>query len=486
MSVTGEGPNLELRKGYLMVRTARTTESGRSRAQAENTGRNPGGQACGVEYCPCVRRNPDPLNQQLIEQMIDPENMRRAWKQVRRNRGAAGVDGRSIEKTHLFLRDHWPEIRRSILEGSYKPKPVLRVKIPKPGGGERKLGIPTVVDRLIQQAISQILSPLYEPEFSETSYGFRPRRSAHHAVKKAKSYQLEGKRWIVDMDLKQFFDEVDHDILMSRLGRKVKDKRIKRLINAILKAGVRDGDRQFHTPKGTPQGGPLSPLLSNILLDELDKELERRGHNFVRYADDCNIHVGSRRAGERVLQSITRFVETRLKLKVNRAKSAVDRPWKRTFLGFSFTSHIRTLKIRIPAGSIKGMKGNLKKLFRQGRGRNLGHLIREDLNPRLRGWLNYFRLAEVKSYAEEIDKWIRHRLRDIIWRQWKRPYTRYRGLKRRGIGEQRARKSATNGRGPWWNAGASHMNDAFRKNYFDKLGLYSLVDELGKQRRISA
>ena len=254
-------------------------------------------------------------------------------------------------------------------------------------------------------------------------------RSAHQAVKKAKSYQLEGKRWIVDMDLKQFFDEVDHDILMSRLGRKVKDKRIKRLINAILKAGVRDGDRQFHTPKGTPQGGPLSPLLSNILLDELDKELERRGHNFVRYADDCNIHVGSRRAGERVLQSITRFVETRLKLKVNRAKSAVDRPWKRTFLGFSFTSHIRTLKIRIPAGSIKGMKGNLKKLFRQGRGRNLGHLIREDLNPRLRGWLNYFRLAEVKSYAEEIDKWIRHRLRDIIWRQWKRPYTRYRGLK---------------------------------------------------------
>lgn len=326
--------------------------------------------------------------------------------------------------------------------------PVLRVRIPKPGGGERKLG-------------------------------------AHQAVEKVKSYQLEGKRWVVDMDLKQFFDEVGHDILMSRLGRKIRDKRLKRLINTILKAGVRDADETLPTSKGTPQGGPLSPLLSNILLDDLDKELERRGHSFARYADDCNIYVKSRKAGERVLQSITQFFEGRLKLKVNQAKSAVDRPWKRTFLGFSFTAHIKTLKIRIPAKSIKGMKANLKKLFREGRGRNLGNFIQNDLNSKLRGWLNYLSLADVKSYAEEIDGWIRHHLRCLIWRQWKRVYTRYKGLRRRGLGERRAWCSVRNGRGPWWNAGTSHMNDAFRKSYFDGLGLYSLVDELQRKRRLS-
>jgi RNA-directed DNA polymerase len=427
----------------------------------------------------------DPQNQQLLEQVVDVENMRRAWKQVARNRGAAGVDGRSIKETYLFLRDHWPEICLSILEGSYRPMPVLRVKIPKPGGGERKLGIPTVVDRLIQQAISQVISPYFEPEFSENSYGFRPGRSAHQAIEKVKSYQLEGKRWVVDMDLKQFFDEVDHDILMSRLGRKIRDKRLKRLINAILKAGVKEGEETLPTPKGTPQGGPLSPLLSNILLDDLDKELERRGHSFARYADDCNIYVGSRQAGERVLQSITQYVEVKLKLKVNGAKSAVDRPWKRTFLGFSFTAHIKNLKIRIPAKSIKGMKGNLKKHFRQGRGRNLRNFIQKDLNPKLRGWLNYFSLAEVKSYAQEIDGWIRHHLRCLIWRQWKRVYTRYKGLRRRGLSENRAWRSVLNGRGPWWNSGASHMNEAFPKSYFDRLGLYSLVDELQRKRRIS-
>jgi RNA-directed DNA polymerase len=429
----------------------------------------------------------DPQNQQLLEQVVDAENMRRAWKQVARNRGAAGVDGRSIKETYLFLRDHWPEIYLSILEGSYRPMPVLRVKIPKPGGGERNLGIPTVVDRLIQQAISQVISPYFEPEFSENSYGFRPGRSARQAIEKVKSYQLEGKRWVVDMDLKQFFDEVNHDILMSRLGRKIRDKRLKRLINAILKAGVKEGEETLPTPKGTPQGGPLSPLLSNILLDDLDKELERRGHSFARYADDCNIYVKSRQAGKRVLQSITQYVEGKLKLKVNQTKSAVDRPWKRTFLGFSFTAHTgKNLKIRVPAKTIKGIKGNLKQLFRQGRGRNLKNFTQGDLNPKLSGWLNYFSLAEVRSYAEELDGWIRHHLRCLIWKQWKRVYTRYKGLRRRGLGEKRAWRSVLNGRGPWWNSGASHMNDAFKKSYFDGLGLYSLVDELQKKRRIAA
>jgi len=419
----------------------------------------------------------------LLEQVIESENMKLAWRQVKRNDGAAGVDGRNIEETTEFLRQNWPELRQRLQDGTYRPRPVLRVEIPKAGGGVRKLGIPTVTDRLVQQAISQVLMPLFDPEFSENSYGFRPGRSAHGAVVKAREYQQSGKRWAVDMDLKQFFDEVDHDILMSRLGKKIKDKQLKRLLNAFLKAGVQCGDEILPTEKGTPQGGPLSPLLSNILLDDLDKELERRGHSFCRYADDCNIYVASRRAGERVLQSVTEFVETELKLKVNRAKSAVDRPWKRTFLGFSFTSHRRT-RIRIPKETLRQFRQKLKGHFRRGRGRNLFRFIREDLNPVLRGWLNYYRLAETKGYAEELDGWLRRRLRCIVWRQWKRGQTRHKQLRRRGLDETRARASAFNGRGAWWNSGASHMNNAFRKRDFDKLGLYSLLDKLLSSRII--
>jgi RNA-directed DNA polymerase len=433
-----------------------------------------------------VGDSPDPQEQKLLHKVVEEENMQKAWKQVKRNKGASGVDGRTIEETALYLREHWPRIRKEILEGKYRPEPVLRVYIPKRGGGERKLGIPTVLDRLIQQAVRLVLEPLFEPEFSESSYGFRPGRSAGGAVEQAKGYQKEGKRWVVDMDLKQFFDEVDHDILMSRVGRKVKDKGLKGLINAILKAGVQEGGETLPTHKGTPQGGPLSPLLSNIMLHDLDRELEKRGHSFVRYADDCNIYVRSRRSGERVLNSITKYVENKLKLLVNAAKSAVARPWTRTFLGFSFTHHKKDLRIRVPAESIKGVKGNLKQLFRRGRGKNLERFIREDLNPVLRGWLNYFGKAEVKSYAEELDKWVRHHLRDLIWRQMKKPYTRYRRLKKRGLEEEQAWLSARNGRGPWWNSGASHMNKAFKKRYFDEIGLYSLVDELKRMRRISA
>lgn len=466
------------------MRTGYTTESSYDCAGAEGSGRYPREYAHGVVSRPWVGIHSDPSAQPLLEQVIESENMRLAWKQVKRNGGVAGVDGRSIEETAEFLRQNWPELRQRLLEGTYRPRPVLRVEIPKPGGGVRKLGIPTVTDRLVQQAISQVLIPVFDPEFSENSYGFRPGRSAHGAVLAAREYQQSGKRWVVDMDLKQFFDEVDHDILMARLGRKVKDKRLKRLLNAFLKAGVQCGDKIEPTTKGTPQGGPLSPLLSNILLDDLDKELERRGHSFCRYADDSNIYVRSRRAGERVLQSVTEFVENNLKLKVNRDKSAVDRPWKRTFLGFSFTNH-RQPRIRIPKETLRQFRLNLKDLFRRGRGRNLGRFTREDLNPVLRGWLNYFRLAETKGYAEGLDGWLRRRLRCILWRQWKRGQTRYKQLRKRGLEERRARASAFNGRGAWWNSGASHMNDAFRKRYFDNLGLFSLLDKLLSSRLIT-
>ncbi len=466
------------------MRTGFMTESSYGCAEGEGSGRYPREYAIGVVSSPCVGINTDPSTQPLLEQVIESENMQLAWRQVKRNGGAAGPDSRNIEETAEFLRHNWPELRQRLLDGSYRPRPVLRVEIPKPGGGMRKLGIPTVTDRLVQQAISQILIPVFDPEFSESSYGFRPDRSAHGAVLAAREYQQSGKRWVVDMDLKQFFDEVDHDILMSRLGKKIKDKRLKRLLNAFLKAGVQCGNKIVPTTKGTPQGGPLSPLLSNILLDDLDKELERRGHSYCRYADDCNIYVSSRRAGERVLQSMTKFVESKLKLKVNQTKSAVDRPWKRKFLGFSFTNQRRS-RIRIPKETLQTFRRKLKVLFRQGRGRNLFRFTREDLNPVLRGWLNYYRLAETKGYAEELDGWLRRRLRCILWRQWKRGRTRYKQLRRRGMDEKRAKASAFNGRGAWWNSGASHMNDAFRKRYFDKLGLFSLLDKLLSSRIIT-
>ena len=431
----------------------------------------------GAYVCSRAGGSSDPEAQALLEQIVAPENMKRAWKQVKRNKGAPGVDGRTIDETAQLLREYWDEIKERLLNGTYMPHPVLRVEIPKPDGGVRKLGVPRVLDRLIQQAVCQVLSPLFEPDFSNSSYGFRPGRSAHDAVLKAQDYQQEGKRWVVDMDLKAFFDEVDHDILMGRVRRKVKDHRVNRLINLYLKAGVLPDAGEEAPEKGTPQGGPLSPLLSNILLDDLDKELERRGHLFCRYADDCNIYVGSRRAGERVLESVSRYVEGKLKLKVNVAKSGVGRPWERIFLGYSFTIH-RHPKIRVPAKSVQRFRQNLKELFRMGRGCNLRRFIKETLNPVLQGWINYFRLSETKGFAEELDGWIRRRLRLILWRQWKQWRTRRKRMIACGLDEQRASKSACNGRGAWWNSGASHMNDAFRKKTFDGLGLVNLLETL--------
>jgi RNA-directed DNA polymerase len=340
--------------------------------------------------------------------------------------------------------------------------------------------VPTVLDRFVQQALLQKLVPIFDPDFSEHSYGFRTGRNAHQAVRKAQEHQRAGKRWVVDIDLKQFFDEVNHDILMSRVGRKVKDPRVLKLIRACLKAGVMIGGLTSPTTKGTPQGGPLSPLLSNILLDDLDKELERRGHRFCRYADDCNVYVRTRRTGERVMTSLTRYLERRLKLKVNGEKSAVARPWERKFLGFTFF-HDRQSRIRVAARTLERFREHLKELFREGRGRNLSRFIKERLNPVLRGWINYFAIAEVKAFAEELDSWIRRRLRLIVWRQWKRPRTRMQKLRKQGLSEKRAAASAFNGRGPWWNAGASHMNEAFPKRHFDQRGLISLLDTLLRQ-----
>ena len=383
----------------------------------------------------------------------------------------------TVAQLRAHLREHWLRIKEELLAGDYQPQPVLKVEIPKPGGkGMRMLGIPTVIDRLLQQAIHQVLSPLFEPNFSESSYGFRPQRSAQQAVLKARRYVREGRRWVVDIDLEKFFDRVNHDILMSRLARRIKDKRVLRLIRSYLQAGMMSNGLTTARREGTPQGGPLSPLLSNILLDELDKELERRGHKFCRYADDCNIYVRSRSAGERVLKSLTTFLERRLRLQVNAEKSAVARPWERRFLGYSFTSQ-REARLKVAPVSVQRLKEKLREIFRRGRGCNLSKLIEEELTPLLRGWMNYFRLAEVKGIFEELDSWIRRKLRNLIWRNWRRPFTRAKNLMQRGLPKPQALKSAMNGRGPWWNAGAAHMHAAFPKSYFDRCGLLSLLEQ---------
>ena len=336
------------------------------------------------------------------------------------------------------------------------------------------LGIPTVQDRLIQQALHQVLSPVFEETFSNHSYGFRPGRSAAQAVQQARSYIEEGRRWVVDADLEKFFDRVNHDILMSRVARQVKDKRILKLIRSYLQAGIMEGGVVTARTEGTPQGGPLSPLLSNILLTDLDRELERRGHRFCRYADDCNIYVRSRRAGDRVLASMTRFLDTQLKLRVNQEKSAVDRPWKRVFLGYTVCHRKYNVRLRVASKSVQRLKAKLKMLFRSGKGRSIRTTI-ATLTPKLRGWVNYFRYAGAKGIFEELDGWIRRHLRKILWRQWKRPSTRAKTLMRLGLSEVRACTSASNGRGPWWNSGASHLNQALPKKFFDRLGLVSLM-----------
>ena len=417
-----------------------------------------------------------------MEEVLSRSNMLQAYHRVVGNKGAAGVDGMTVDELWAYCQQHWERHREELFNGTYRPSPVRKVEIPKPGGkGMRMLGIPTVLDRLIQQALLQVLTKLYDPMFSDSSFGFRPGRSTHQALDRAKEHIALGHRWVVDMDLEKFFDRVNHDILMSRLAHQIKDKRILKVIRLYLQAGIMEGGIVSPRSEGTPQGGPLSPLLSNVLLDELDKELERRGHKFVRYADDCNIYVRSRRAGERVLDSVERFLSERLRLKVNRAKSAVDRPWKRKFLGYTFTHHHQP-KFKVSPESVKRFKGRLREELRKARGRHVRTVLAK-LQPVLIGWVSYYRKSEVKKTFEDLDQWLRRKLRAIYWRQWKRRPKRARELIRLGIDRVRAWVSVSNGRGPWWNAGASHMNQALPTRYFTQLGLISLVQKCHELNR---
>ena len=454
--------------------TVNDATTGMTPTRIEEEGRKPTESAPGAEAVTATDGQTKAEARQLMEAVVERTNLMAAYQRVMRNKGAAGVDGLPVTELKPWLQRYWPSLRAALLDGSYLPSPVRKVEIPKPNGGVRTLGIPTVLDRLIQQALLQILKPLFEAGFSESSYGFRPGRNAWQAVTRAKQYIAEGRRWVVDVDLEKFFDRVSHDILMSRVARQVKDDRVLKLIRRYLEAGMLADGMVSQRSEGTPQGGPLSPLLSNILLTDLDRELERRGHRFCRYADDCNAYVGSRRAGEHLMAELTTFLEGELRLKVNHGKSAVSRPWERKFLGYSFTWHKQT-RIRIAPSSLERLKARVRELVRIGIGRHIVATI-DELTPVLRGWMSYYRLTEARRVLEDLDGWIRRKLRCILWRQWKRPFTRAKMLQKRGLAEQRAWRSATNQRGPWWNAGARHMNEAYPKKWFNLLGLVSLLD----------
>lgn len=406
-----------------------------------------------------------------LEKVLSPINMLKACERVKANKGAPGVDGMTVDQIDAHLRQHRASIYAHIRAGTYIPAPVRRVDIPKPDGGTRMLGIPTVQDRVIQQAIAQVLTAYFDRTFSEYSYGFREGRSAHQAIEQTRCYIAEGRSWVVEMDLAKFFDTVNHDRLMAVLERNCRDKMLLRLIRRYLRTGIMDGGLVTVREEGTPQGSPLSPILSLIVLDELDKYLERRGLKFCRYADDCNIYVKSRRAGERVLETTIKFIEETLKLRVNRDKSGVFRPRRAKFLGYTFVG--TTGEPRVHPKSFKRLRLKLRDIFWNGRGGSLFQTI-EKLTLLLRGWRQYFKLDPRKEVFEELDAYIRRHLRKLIWIAWKRPKTRERELRRRGLTAERAWKSSVNGRGAWWNAKASHMNEAFPKAFFRRHGLYSL------------
>jgi len=415
-----------------------------------------------------------PASNNLMEQIVDRRNIVRACKRVVANGGSAGVDKMTTEELPGWLQRNHERLAKSLLEGSYKPQPVRLAEIEKPGGGKRGLGIPTVVDRMIQQAMHQVLNPLFDPEFSDSSFGYRKGRSAEQAVLQAQRYMKEGKQWVIDVDLSKFFDEMNHDVLMAKVKRKVMDKRVLKLIDRYLRTGIMHDGVTSPRSEGTPQGSPLSPLLSNILLNELDKELEKRGHSFCRYADDFVIFVRSEKAALRVFDSVVSFIEKKLKLRINRPKSKVIKGYRLIFLGFGFMPGEQA-RLIVPKDIQKRFRSKAKLLFRKGRGMNLKGFITYYLNPFLRGWANYYRLCKVKTTAEELDSWIRRRLRLVIWRQWKKPRTRFKRLVSTGLNFDHARHSAYNGRGPWWNSGARHMNFAFPRRFFVFLGLLSLL-----------
>jgi len=428
----------------------------------------------GTESSMAKRKAESPaIGEQLMEEVIERENLRQALRRVKANKGSPGVDGMGVEELTGYLNEHWPSIREHLLSGIYKPQPVKRVEIAKPGGGIRKLGIPTVLDRFIQQAVMQVLQRRWDRTFSQRSYGFRPNRSAHQAVAQAQQYVAAGYRWVVDIDLEKFFDRVNHDKLMGEVAKRITDKRMLKLIRAYLNAGVMENGLVSAMEEGTPQGGPLSPLLSNIVLDELDQELERRGHRFVRYADDCNIYVGSRRAGQRVMESITGFLTTRLKLRVNSEKSAVGRPWERKFLGFSFTLS-REPRRRIAPQAVKRFRERVRGLTRRTRGVSLEEMVKQ-LTVYLRGWREYFGFCQTPSVLQSFDEWVRHRLRATAWKQWKQGRRRFAELRRRGVGKALAAQTAGSAHGPWRLANSPALNMALPNAYFSSLGLPRLA-----------
>ena len=408
-----------------------------------------------------------------MEEICERENCKRALKRVKANKGSPGVDGMTVQELPGFLPQHWPAIREQLLSGTYKPQPVRRKEIDKPDGGMRKLGIPTVVDRLIQQAVMQVRQKRWDWTFSEHSYGLRPGRSAQQAVKAAPQHIAAGYRWVVDLDLEKFFDRVSHDKLMGKIAERVSDQRLLKLLRAFLRAGVMEGGLVSPVAEGTPQGGPLSPLLSNIVLDEFDRELARRGHRFARYADDSNIYVRSRRAGERVMKSLTRFISTQLKLQVNQSKSAVAEPWERKFLGFSFTRS-ESPKRRIAPKAVKRFKERVRELTSRTRGISIERMAKE-LARYLRGWIGYFGKCETPSVLQSLEGWTRRRLRSAIWKQWKRGTARFAGLRQRGVSFQLAAKTAGSAHAPWHLANSKALALALPNAYFDSLGIPRLT-----------
>jgi group II intron reverse transcriptase/maturase len=414
------------------------------------------------------------------EQIFERKNLFAALKRVKENKGAPGIDGMTVEELPEYLKAHWLGIRAQLDTGDYQPQPIRRQAIPKPDGGERLLGIPTVLDRLIQQAMLQVMTPLFELGFSPHSYGFRPGRRAHDAVQAAQGYIREGYTWVVDIDLEKFFDRVNHDKLMARVARVVQDRRVLRLIRQYLESGVMVNGVVLETGEGTPQGGPLSPLLANILLDDLDKELERRGHRFARYADDCNIYVKSRRAGERVMKSVRRFLGEALSLRVNEHKSAVDRPGRLKFLGFSFYTRKGEVLVRVAKQALNRCRDKLRQLTRRTRSGKLEEVI-QNVNEYAMGWIGYFRLADTPSVFAELDEWLRRRLRQLVWKRWKRGRTRYRELVALSVPPSRAAGGA-GGTSPWRMAATPVVNEALSNAYWQKQGLRSITERYHQLR----
>lgn len=468
-----EGPNSEESESAVSRGKAMHPKTGQLELVLGGWGEAPGDQESG-EAGRAAQGEERSGNHDLMERVVARENATQALKRVRRNKGSAGIDGMTVDELTPYLHENWSGIRERLLAGTYQPSAVRRVLIPKSGGGMRQLGIPTVLDRFVQQLILQVLQPIFDPTFSEHSHGFRPGRRAHDAVRKAQEYIQQGNRWVADVDLEKFFDRVNHDVLMGKLENRTRDRRILRVIRRYLEAGIMADGVVTERHEGTPQGGPLSPLLANVLLDEVDKELERRGHRFVRYADDCNVYVSSKRAGERVLKVLRRLY-AKLRLRINEEKSAVARVWDRKFLGYSFwVAKGRQVKLRVAPTALSEMKQRVRRITSRSSGRSM-EKVTHDLGVYLRGWKEYFRLSNTPGIFAQLDQWLHRRLRAVQLKQWKRGRTAYRELRRRGVPDWLARKAARFARNWWRVAGHGALHTALPGSYFERLGVPRLA-----------